>query len=68
MLGLVIKSLYTYNTKKYYLSYIEFIYSLSFKLSLYSYYYLSNYTYYIVNKISYYNSYFTLGHPYNNYL
>ena len=68
MLGLIVKSLRTYDTKKYYFSRVEFIYSFGFKLSLYSYCYLSDYTYYMVNKISYCNSYFTLGHPCNNYL
>ena len=62
------KSLCTYNIKKYHLSFVEFIYSFSFKLSLYSYYYLSNYTYYVVNEINCCNNYFTLGRPYDDYL
>ena len=67
MLGFIVKSLRTYNAKKYYLSHVEFIHSFGFKSSPCSYYHSSDRTYYVVNKISHYNGYFTLSHPCDNY-
>ena len=68
MLGFIVKSLRTYNAKKYYLSHVEFIYSFGFKLSLYSYCCSSNRACYVVNEIGCCNGCFALGRPYDDYL